>query len=81
LAVGAAGASIFPQLGLRPRATLLLAHGRAQPTNNTLPALQQFGQWELGSMAAHQTKCLLPDSGLCGAVLQANDWASNPELL
>ncbi len=40
--------------------------GRAQPTNNTLPALQQFGPWVLGWMAAHQTKRLLPDCGLCG---------------
>lgn len=40
--------------------------GRAQLSNNSLPALPHVGQWLLGSMAAHQSKRLLPDSGLCG---------------
>jgi hypothetical protein len=81
LAVGAAGASFFSTAWPSSKATLLIARGRAQLSNNSLPALQQFGPWVLGSMAAHQTNRLLPDSSLCGAVLQANDWASSPELL
>ena len=60
---------------------MLIARGRSQLSNSTLPAVQQFGPWGLGSMAAHQTNRLPPDSGLLGALLQANDWASNPELL
>jgi hypothetical protein len=66
LAVGAAGASFFSTAWPSSEDNLLSASGLAQLSNNTLPALQHFGLWVLASMAAHQTKRLLPDSGLCG---------------
>jgi hypothetical protein len=43
LAVGAAGASFFSTAWFSSKATLLIARGRAQLSNNSLPALQQFG--------------------------------------
>jgi hypothetical protein len=59
LAVGAAGASIFPQAGLRPKPPLLIARGRAQPTNNTLPAVVQLGRFCAGSAAWESGKSVI----------------------
>jgi hypothetical protein len=59
LAVGAAGASIFPQAVLRPKPPLLIALGRAQPTNNTLPAVVQLGRFCADSAAWESGKSVI----------------------
>jgi hypothetical protein len=50
---------LFPQAGLRSKPHLLIARGRAQVTNNTLPAVVELGRFCAGSAAWESGKSVI----------------------